>query len=130
MITGTNTAVKGELSKVTEEYIFSRISSTHFFQPFNGSTMTICNIVLDNGFSVIGESACVDPANFKTDKGEKLAYDKAFDNLWPLFGFLLAEQRKEQGIELKSVDYSPAITSPVDDEIQGFTDDSFDVEKK
>jgi hypothetical protein len=54
------------------------------------STVTICNIVLDCGYSVRGESACVDQRNFNIDIGRKLAYDDAFRKLWPLYGFLLA----------------------------------------
>lgn len=93
------------MNKITIEYIDSRISSRHYFQPFPGSTMTICQIIIDNGFGVIGESACVDPANFNQRQGEEIAYKKAYEKLWPLFGFMLAEQRKAAGIELKPVDY-------------------------
>jgi hypothetical protein len=48
---------------------------------------------LDNGFQVTGESACVDPVNYRRDIGEQIAYQKAFDKCWMLFGFLLAERR-------------------------------------
>jgi hypothetical protein len=78
--------------KVTPEYINSRIKSTDYSM-IPKSTVTICNITLDNGFSVRGESACVDPANFDSQIGNELAHKNAFDKLWPLFGFLLAEQR-------------------------------------
>lgn len=57
------------------------------------TTVTLCNITLDNGYSVRGESACVDPVNFNKEIGEKIAHDNAFNKLWPLFGFLLAEAR-------------------------------------
>ena len=50
--------------------------------------------VLDNGFSVSGESACVNPENYNQQIGEKIAFDNAFRQLWPLFGFLLAEKYK------------------------------------
>lgn len=81
--------------RVTKEYIESRITETDF-QVLPKTTVTICNITLDNGFSVRGESACVDPANFDEEIGQKIAYDNAFDKLWPLFGFLLAEKRAAQ----------------------------------
>ena len=35
----------------------------------------------------------VDPANFDKAIGNRIAYDNAFNKLWPLFGFLLAEKR-------------------------------------
>jgi hypothetical protein len=58
-----------------------------------GTTVTICSITLDNGFSVRGEAACVDPRNFNADIGRTIAYKNAFEKLWPLFGFLVAEMR-------------------------------------
>lgn len=75
---------------ITLEYITSRIVQTDFLIVPN-TTVTICNIHLDNGFSVRGESACVDKANFNADMGETIAQKDALNKLWPLFGFLLAE---------------------------------------
>jgi len=77
--------------KVTEAYMRSRIKDTIYRQVVG--TLTICVIILDNGYTVTGESACVDPQNYRQEIGERLAYQKAFEKLWPLFGFLLAEQR-------------------------------------
>lgn len=76
--------------RVTPEYMQSRIHSTEFNRI--GETVTHCRIVLDNGFSVSGESACVNPENYNQEIGEKIAYDNAFRQLWPLFGFLLSEK--------------------------------------
>lgn len=85
--------------KVTKEDIEARIARVdHHVLPGNdaspGVRVTICQITLDNGFSVRGESACVDPRNYDKDIGESLAHKDAFSKLWPLFGFLLAETRK------------------------------------
>jgi hypothetical protein len=41
-------------------------------------TVTVCSIKLDNGYSVRGESACVNPENYNREIGEKIAYDNAF----------------------------------------------------
>jgi hypothetical protein len=76
--------------KVTKEYMESRISAHEFHRL--GGTVTVCNLVLDNGYSVRGESACVSLANFNREIGEKIAYENAFSKLWPLFGFALAEK--------------------------------------
>jgi hypothetical protein len=76
--------------RVTKEYMESRIASTEFHRP--GETVTICSITLDNGYSVRGESACVNPENYNQQIGEKIACENAFRQLWPLFGFLLAEK--------------------------------------
>jgi hypothetical protein len=59
-----------------------------------GETLTHCRIILDNNYSVTGESACVNVANYNQEIGEKIAFDNAFRQLWPLFGFLLAEKNK------------------------------------
>lgn len=75
--------------RVTPELMEGRIVDTRFDR--YSETITICQITLDNGFSVRGESACVNPENYNQEIGEKIAYDNAFRQLWPLFGFLLAE---------------------------------------
>lgn len=77
--------------RVTKEFIESKIEG-YYFERF-GETVTICQITLDNGYSVRGESACVCPENYDKEIGEKIAYDDAFNKLWPLFGFLLSEER-------------------------------------
>jgi len=78
--------------RVTPEYIQSRIARKDF-TVLPGTTVTICSITLDNGYSVRGESACVDPANFNAAIGQHYAEAQAQEKLWPLFGFLLAEKR-------------------------------------
>lgn len=78
-------------TNVTAEYMQKRIQSVDYLR-IPDSTVTICHIVLANGFSVRGESACVDPDNFEEAVGRKIAYDNAFDKIWQLEGYLLAEQ--------------------------------------
>lgn len=78
--------------KVTAAGISGRIRSVSYANLAASPTVTICSIVLDNGYSVRGEAACVDPRNFEHKIGQELAYKDAFGKLWPLFGFLLAEQ--------------------------------------
>jgi len=75
---------------VTEEGIKEKIRDTRFVV-IEGTTLTLCILTLENGFSVRGESACVDPSHFNQEKGEKNAYEDAFRKLWPLEGYLLAE---------------------------------------
>jgi len=62
------------------------------------STTTVCQITLVNGYTLIGTSACVDPANFNQALGEKYAYEKAFNQLWDLEGYLLKQRRFEAGM--------------------------------
>lgn len=56
------------------------------------TAFTICTIVLKNGFIVLGQSAPVVPANFSSEIGQRLAYQDAFNKLWPLFGFELKQR--------------------------------------
>lgn len=56
------------------------------------ASLTVCIIVLDNGFVVVGKSAPASPANFDAALGQKLAYDDAVRQIWPLLGFDLRER--------------------------------------
>jgi hypothetical protein len=51
--------------------------------------LTICVLVLRNGFTVIGESACASPENFNAELGAKIARAHAVEKIWPLEGYLL-----------------------------------------
>lgn len=79
------------MSRVTREGIDAKITDVAFIHLPN-STVTICSITLQNGYSVRGESACVDPAEYVESTGRSLAYENALDKIWPLEGYLLAEQ--------------------------------------
>lgn len=83
--------------KVTKERIEARILSADYLVVPN-STATICHLVLENGYSVRGESACVDPRNFDREIGRHLAYQDAINKIWPLEGYLLAERRYQAGL--------------------------------
>ena len=52
----------------------------------------VCEITLQNGYTVRGESACVSPANFNQEIGNKIAFENARDKIWQLEGYLLQEQ--------------------------------------
>ena len=51
------------------------------------SLLTFCVIVLRNGFTVTGESACASPENFDAELGRKIARANAVNKIWPLMGF-------------------------------------------
>lgn len=50
---------------------------------------TFCVLVLRNGFTVTGESACASPANFNAEIGRKIARENAVQKVWPLMGYAL-----------------------------------------
>jgi len=54
--------------------------------------MTFCVIVLKNGYTVTGESACASPENFNAEIGRKIARQNAVQKIWPLMGYALKEQ--------------------------------------
>jgi hypothetical protein len=54
--------------------------------------LTFCVLVLKNGFTVTGESACVSPENFDAQIGRDVARKNAVDKIWPLMGYALKEK--------------------------------------
>ena len=59
------------------------------------SLLTFCIIVLKNGFTVTGESACASPENFDADLGRKIARQNAVQKIWPLMGYALKNKLAE-----------------------------------
>lgn len=51
--------------------------------------LTFCVLVLRNGFTVTGESACASPENFDVGLGRKIARQNAVSKVWPLMGYTL-----------------------------------------
>ena len=51
--------------------------------------LTFCVLVLRNGFTVTGESACASPENFDAEVGRKIARQNAVQKIWPLMGYEL-----------------------------------------
>jgi hypothetical protein len=54
--------------------------------------LTFCVLVLRNGFTVTGESACVSHENFDAELGRKIARQHAVAKMWPLMGYALRER--------------------------------------
>ena len=110
-----------ETLKATEEYSASKathprvslsdmegkIERSHYFTAdqgvcaaegtvsFDGDPLrllTICILVMRNGFTVIGKSAPASPENFDAEKGARFAYEDAIKQLWPLEGYALRER--------------------------------------
>lgn len=57
--------------------------------------LTFCVLVLRNGYTVTGESACASPENFNADIGRKIAKDNARNKIWGLEGYLLRQRLHE-----------------------------------
>lgn len=54
--------------------------------------LTFCVLVLRNGFTVTGESACASPENFDAEIGRKIARQNAVQKIWPLMGYALKQR--------------------------------------
>jgi hypothetical protein len=99
--------------RVTPDHINSIIVSQHFFTAHEGvkgncgehyaeqfdsslKLLTFCVLVLANGFTVTGESACASPENFDPEIGCKIARENAIQKVWMLEGYLLKQRLHEQ----------------------------------
>lgn len=100
--------------RITLADIEANITSEHYFTAANGvlgalidddvpmhedaqdkdsplRLLTFCVLVLRNGFTVTGESACASPENFDAEIGRKIARDNAINKIWPLMGYALKQ---------------------------------------
>ena len=77
--------------KVTLEGIKAKIKGETYMVLPDGRT-TLCILEMENGYTIKGLAACVDPAEFDETIGRKIAFDDAIRQIWPLEGYLLAEQ--------------------------------------
>lgn len=90
--------------KITLEDIQDAIVSEYYFTAAQGvfgnaginvdedsslRLLTFCVLVLKNGFTVTGESACAHPRNYDEELGESLARKNAEQKIWPLLGYEL-----------------------------------------
>jgi hypothetical protein len=101
--------------RVTPQHISDVIVSKHFFTAADGALgagqdtgafaaaglpvplclLTFCVLVLRNGFTVTGESACASPENFDPQIGRDIAERNARDKIWALEGYLLRQSLHE-----------------------------------
>lgn len=107
--------------RVTPDHIESIIQSEHYFTAYDGaksggeeveqiwhdkddlgkeydplSLLTFCVLVLRNGFTVTGESACASPENFDPEIGRKIARENAVNKIWMLEGYLLKQKLSDE----------------------------------
>lgn len=80
-----------EAPRITPAQIEAVIEREEYYR-FPDTTVTICLLHLVNGFSVVGESACVSPANFIAEVGQAIAKENAKQKIWALEGYALAER--------------------------------------
>lgn len=66
--------------------------------------LTFCVLVLKNGYTVVGKSACADPDSFDPKFGQRLAREDAMRQLWSLLAYELKSQlyRENEAMEKPS----------------------------
>lgn len=57
--------------------------------------LTICVLVLRNGFTLVGKSACASLENFDAELGYKIAREDARRQIWVLEGYALRSKLAE-----------------------------------
>ena len=73
---------------------FGANGDSYTFNP-DLSLLTFCVLVLQNGFTVTGESACASPENFDEKLGRIIARQNAVNKIWPLMGYALKQKLSE-----------------------------------
>ena len=81
--------------RLTPSHIDSVISEIKYHRVEN-TTVTLCTLILINGYSVTGESASVSLDNFDEQIGKEIAYTNARDKIWQLEGYLLKQRLYEE----------------------------------
>jgi len=104
--------------RITPADIEANIASEHYFTAAEGviggsimagytnapcptalALLTFCVLVLKNGFTVTGESACASPENFDAEIERKVARENAVLKIWPLMGYELKQKLHEVACE-------------------------------
>ena len=82
--------------RLTPEIIEGKISD-EYYHVVPGTTLTICVLTLENGYTVVGKSAAASPQNFDEELGRKIAREDAKNQIWGLEGYLLKQKLYEEG---------------------------------
>ena len=85
------TAAEGVQAAFSSQDELTRLTGAHG----QLALLTFCVLVLRNGFTVTGESACASPENFDAGVGRKIARANAEQKVWPLMGYTLKQQLHE-----------------------------------
>lgn len=84
---------------VKYEDLTAKIADTRYHRIEN-TTATVCALVLQSGFAVIGQSACLNPEMYDEEAGRELAYQDAVKKLWELEAYRVKENaffEKQEG---------------------------------
>jgi hypothetical protein len=92
-------------AQIVSEHYFTAgeaVSATSFPMPPGPlDLLTFCVLVLRNGFTVTGESACASPELFSAELGRRIARQHAVDKVWPLLGYELRTKLAAQALQFE-----------------------------
>lgn len=80
--------------RLTPELIDAQIKYVEYWRVPN-TTTTVCAMVLQNNFTIIGQSAAASMANFDEEIGKQIAYQDAREQIWKLEGYVLKNKLME-----------------------------------
>jgi hypothetical protein len=92
-----SSAVQKTPHRVTLDSLLMRIEKEEYINPATIAHMTICILLIDNGFAFVGKSAPADPGNYNQELGRKFAKEDAVRQMWGYEGYLLAEKLSTRG---------------------------------
>ncbi|EGY2184491.1 hypothetical protein JHU83_003763 [Escherichia coli] len=121
--------------RITPQHIEDVIKSEHYFTAYDGRNgaissneycgrekpeegdrdlsplklLTFCVLVLKNGFTVTGESACASPENFDAEIGRKIARQNAVNKILMLEGYFAEAEAKRTVVITKAIPYRVAL---------------------
>jgi hypothetical protein len=115
-VTEEELAQNAKAPRVTPDQIEASIKAEHYFTAYEGvlgerfarkagesdageghvpktlNLMTFCVLTMQNGYTVVGQSASASFENFDPDIGRRLARQNAVNQIWPLLGYQLRDR--------------------------------------
>lgn len=88
-------ALGADAPRVTPEDLKNNVIHVEYVKHVShgGQVLRWCVLTARNGFAVTGDpSVAVSPENDRQAIGEKVAFENAFEKLWPLMGYALKEK--------------------------------------
>lgn len=99
---GPSTSMASIEQRIKYKYFFSGFDAIERCcnedAPIRTKLLTICVLVMKNGFIITGSSAPVSPDNYDEKQGQVNAYENAIRQLRPLEAYALAERIKNNGV--------------------------------
>lgn len=91
--------------------------------PVSLGLLTFCVLVMRNGFTVVGKSACASPENFDAELGRKIAREDAIRQCWALLGYELRSKLADAAAMEPACDFLTQHKAWCDGQLQTETND-------